>query len=234
MNKQLIKLSLLSGLVLSSNIAQASDAFTGPYLGAGLGYIHDESTFNAQAYDAATGLPDAGSQPANNILFRTSRYNAFSGSVSGGYGHTFNYGVYTAAELKFSHYNNYDPKGLSGEKLIYKYGYHATLKLGKVINDDFLVYLKGGYINTKIDYDYPQADGSVAKKDSSMRGGYEYGFGFGYKLTDCFVLGLEASRSVYEKYTFTQGPDAATGNLEKQYTHKPKLEQIELKLTYQF
>jgi|GEM_PF-5960757 len=234
MNKQLIKLSLLSGLVLSSNIAQASqpsDAFTGPYLGAGLGYMHDETTFNAQAYDT-DGVPQ--DEPANNNLSRESRYNAFSGSVSGGYGHTFSHGIYTAAELKFSYYNNYDPKNSSGGKIIYKYGYNATLKLGKVINDDFLVYLKGGYINTKMDYENPKDDYALAKKDSSMRGGYEFGFGFGYKMTDCLVLGLEASRSVYEKYTFTQGGNPDERNIEVRKTHKPRLEQVELKLTYQF
>lgn len=232
MNKKLIKLGLFSGLVFSANMVQASDAFTGPYLGAGLGYIHDETTFNAQAYNASSGAPDGA--PANNNLLRASSYNAFSESVSGGYGHTFNYGIYTAAELKFSYYNNYDPKGLNGEKLIYKYGYHATLKLGKVINDDFLIYLKGGYINTKMDYDYLQGEDSLAKKDSAMRDGYEYGLGFGYKLTDCFVLGLEASRSVYKKYTFSQAPNTAGNNLRTEYTHKPKLEQVELKLAYQF
>jgi opacity protein-like surface antigen len=87
-----------------------------------------------------------------------------------------------------------------------------------------------------MNYRYDQGQTVLAKKDSAMRGGYEYGLGFGYKVTDCFVLGLEASRTNYKKYSFTQGPRANDDNdgYTKHYTHNPRLEQVELKFTYQF
>lgn len=239
MKKQIFKVSVLTGLMAFSNysIAEGSGFYNGPYAGVGIGHLNDESIYHVVVLNNSTG---AQISSGSDLGWKSKTTTNFSGTLSAGYSYTLPYELYSAAEAKFSYFNKYDVSNLysstSGvHKLVYNHAYHLTLKFGKIFYDHFLLYAKGGYVHGDMTFDADADNSGLAKKESIPSNGFEYGIGVASRVSDNMVIGLEASKMVFEKKKITRDPSNSSGVFLRDYiTLKPRLSTVELKVTYQF
>ncbi len=171
--------------------------FSGAYFGLQLGHGTLQS-------DNAGPRPNANN--TNFILNTTRAGQGFTGGVFAGYGIQAN-GLYIGgeaeAELSSANWNiERSPEGrvYSIDK---KNTYGTALRLGYVLNDNVLIYMRGGPVRSEFDVDY-QTTGTTAF-DSPTLDGIRFGAGIEFAIGEKTHARLDFTQTDYDPSSITYG-----------------------------
>jgi outer membrane immunogenic protein len=202
------KLGIAALLVVASNVAIAEDKmnWAGPYAGINTGYtwVHDKDEGYAYGYcKAGKTCPASASNHVNGSLI----------GADIGYNFLFQNNLLLGIETEFKSYNANEEGNFVGEitsspkipKINSSFENKFSLlgKIGYLVNDKTLLYVKGGWANAEIKRDYTNYYSAVVDSHKSWQDGWTVGLGGEYNFYQNLTANLEyrytdlGSKSIY-------------------------------------
>lgn len=169
---------ILGAAVVAAILPAAAQAqsFDGPYVGAQIGFNHE---------DASSGADTTGTVATDG------ERDSFVGGVYAGYDHQFANRIVIGAEAGFqiAADDRITGSSLSNFSIDPRYSFDLSARAGYVVTDTTLLYARGGYSNTRARVNYTIEGDAVS--DVRTLDGWFVGGGVERKITDNISARLE-------------------------------------------